>query len=197
MRLCSMHGPGSTMDADHILLTVYNVCNQMMVDRGFRIIDSIPTIDELYARMEAMEHVIAGQHDTANIRLFFLIEDRVPVRIVRQLMEGALDFSKTVIVSMDGPTSFTAKETGTTCPMRVQYLKYKDMFTNVTKHHCVPYHSLYTGPRQYADADYPKILSTDRVVEYYDFQVGDLVKIVRRFGVPEERAYIRIVCHPL
>ena len=195
-RLRAMHGPGLTMDADTIMMTIYRTCNEMVLDRGFTIRDSVPTVDELYARMERMEHVISGQSDTTNIRVIFLIDERVPVRVVRQLMEGALDFSKTVIVSMDGPTSFTAKETGTTCPLRVQYLKYKDMFTTVTRHHCVPRHSLFTGPREHADADYPKILSTDRVVEYYDFEVGDLVKVVRRFGVPEERPYLRIVCHP-
>ena len=197
LRLCSMHGPESTMDPDSNIMKVYNVCSEMVVDRGFTIVDSVPTVDELYARIEGMEHVIVGECESKKIRLFFLLEERVPVRVVRQLMEDALDVSKTVIVSMDGPTSFTTKETVSLWSGRVQFLKYKDMYTNVTRHQCVPQHSLFKGERKYDDAHYPKILITDKVVEYYDFQVGDLVKIVRRFGVPEEREYLRLVCHPV
>lgn len=194
-RLGAMCGRGASVSPDDLLSRIYRVTTEMLTDRGLTILERSNTIQGLEQRILAVEPVLtahAAQDGQRLTRVLYLAEERVAIRTVRQLMEDASEFERTILVSSEGPTPFTNRESvhwGT----RVQYFTFKDLLVNVTRHACVPQHRLFTGIREFPDAQYPKILTSDRVVQHYDFQPGELVEIERRFAVCENGPYLRIV----
>ena len=61
----------------------------------------------------------------------------------------------------------------------------KETQYNITKHYLVPKHTLATNPEDFEK--YKKvmsvILSTDPVVRYYNFQIGDIIEIIREDSI--------------
>lgn len=190
--LRAMHG-AVYLNPDVTILQILNVCTQMLEDRGLTITHRVTGAAEVYRCVEQQAPVVTGVHPTSGscTCVIFHGEERVPIRVVRTLVaQSAHDY--VVILSFLGATSFTRRETQAS-NRRIQFLRYDEMIHNITHHACVPAHSRYDGPREFSDDDYPKLLQSDPVAQYYDFQPGDLVRIRRRFETHDHADYLRIV----
>ena len=134
--------------------------------------------------------------------VLFHNEERVGVKHVRTWIETFGD-DNIIIVSLEGPTSFTRKETDNSYK-NVQYFMFKQICVNVTHHHMVPKHErmtpdqirLFPYGQSNNSASFPRLYTTDPISQYYDYKVGDIIRIVRTVGTQEPMYYYRIVCLP-
>ena len=157
----------------------------MLVDRGFAEIVDHELNDE-----NALGLVMIGRGGDVETRVHICIEDRVGVKFARNVLESAQG-GKCIIVSIDGPTPFTRKECNT-----VQFFTAIEMCKNVTHHCLVPQHTRIEASQlpggMHVDR-LPRLLSTDRVVQYHGWPCGTVVKIKRVFGGAEPIDYFRVV----
>ena len=129
--------------------------------------------------------------------MYFHNEDRVGVKHLRTWMENATN-DKVIIVSIDGPTSFTRRETDDKYS-NVSYFTFRDVCVNITRHKLVPKHQRVDAcavPNNVSLEHLPVLYTNDKVAQYYDFDSGDIIRITRTAGVQEPIYYYRIVREP-
>lgn len=174
------------IDGEMVLMRIIKNCKDMLTDRGCTRIEETGDIIE---SMEQNEPVLKGR-DGKKIDVYFYNEERVGVKIMRSLLEeNTVD--KIIILSLDGPTTFTRKEAE---GLPVQFFLLKDLFINITKHEIVPKHELCTETLPWSNSELPKIFSSDPIIQYYDFPVGSILKISRTVGAHEPCVYYRLIC---
>ena len=176
-------------DGSRNLRSILNTCREMLHDRGFdgvsqRALDEDPDGTGL---------VLSGTSSQSGDRIsvHVCMEDRVGVKFARGVLESMDEDVVHVVVSIDGPTPFTRKE----C-QQIQFFTALELCKNVTRHCLVPRHQRIDAeqlPPGMQVHHLPKILDTDRVVQYYNWQCGTVVKIKRVFGGYEPIDYFRVV----
>lgn len=175
------------VDGVKVLEQVLVNCKQMLNDRGCIQVEQNGTIEEC---MEQNLPILFGR-GAQNINVFFHNEERVGVKFLRTIFDQGITVDKVIILSLDGPTTFTKKEADN---FPVQFFLFKDLFVNITKHQIVPKHELCTDQIPWSNGELPKLFESDPIVQYYDFPLGSVVKIYRTLGAHEPIDYYRLVC---
>lgn len=176
-----VHGDGA-----RTLSAIAKTCEDMLRDRGCTDVQVHvpPLVDEhgLLARGET--------RDGGAMRVYLCTDDRVAVKYARAVLEAQdANDARPIVVSIEGPTPFTRKE----CD-RIQFFTAAELCVNVTKHCLVPRHERVAEPPSgVAREQLPRILETDRVVQYFGWGRGDVVRIRRVFGGHEPIVYYRVV----
>lgn len=181
----AVHGNGN-----HVLGRIVLTCEEMLLDRGCTEIHR--SSDPSGSILHGTEAVIQGRGGNADCDVYIHTEDRVGVKFARTVLEASeKEGVYTIVVSLEGATPFTKKE----CDGRdIQFMIARDLFCNVTKHTLVPKHERMEAPPQGIAAEHlPKILETDRIVQYFNWPVGTVVRIWRNFGGHEPVPYFRVV----
>ena len=125
------------------------------------------------------------------ISIYIHVEEKVGIKFARNLLESAKENESIVIVSLEGPTPFTRKECD---DKKIQFMNAKDVCVNKTRHMLVPKHEkIECPPDGMQVADLPKISELDPIVQYYNFEVGSILKMMRTFGGHEKIPYYRVV----
>lgn len=172
------------------LSRILNTLHEMLHDRGMQRIVRVENLDAAIenGNIPVMEGYDANKGVT---RVFVHPEERVSVKSARTMIQTYGEKDYLVIVSVEGPTSFTKKE----CEDKnVQFLLAKDVCVNKSKHHLVPKHVMVPCPPPHTTVEsLPKILDTDPIVQYYNFPKGSILKIERVFGGHETVTYFRVV----
>ena len=181
----TIHGDGRD-----IVSRIVRTCEEMLRDRGcdriVRASDVFGTIDE------GSEWIVSGRGGGADVDVYVHNEDRVGVKFARSVLEISAEREcAAIIVSIDGATPFTRKE----CEGRgIQFMVARDLCTNITRHALVPKHErVESGPEGTTVEELPRILDTDRVVQYYNWPPGTVLRIWRHFGGHEPTPYFRVV----
>lgn len=182
----------SHIDFEYIVTSVIRTCVEMLRDRGYVDVDACTNVAEILERMENMQVVVHGSSPTKSIAIYFMAEDRVSVKNIRTIMEGNV-FDTTIFVSTDGPTTFAKREAHVQWEYGVQFFRFVELCKNITRHVLVPKHELFTGERKHKDEHYPRIVITDPICQYYNFRIGDLIKITRKHGCSQAFDYYRLV----
>jgi len=158
----------------------------MVVDRHYTITHDVRDVAHCRANMVGAHPIISGIVPSGgSFAVFFHIDDRVKVKVLRQMVDQ--NYDHIISVSIDGPTSFTRKESET----NMQFFTYKQLNVNITRHTYVPHHE---RVKINGELDqFPKLLTTDPIAQYYDFSVGDVIKITRTFGSAEPYDFYRVV----
>ena len=188
----TMHN-ATHVDVNRLIWKIVDVAEEMLIDRGCVSVTKPQTEEELDRHIRDFTPVLVGSGATS-IRVMFHSEERVAVKVVRQLVEND-GFDRTIILSVEGPTSFSKKEAAQCLPT-LQFFKYKDLSVNITKHSCVPKHSKVSDPKALSTIDVqlcPKMLQSDVISAWYDFVPGDVVSVRRRFGTTDVAPYYRLV----
>lgn len=173
---------------------------EMLHDRCYGEIQTCQSADEVLRNMTDGRSVLqATKSDGEQIRVFFHNEDRVGVKQLRTWTEGGAG-DKIIIVSLDGPTSFTRKEAEEKYP-NVAFFTFRDLCVNITRHTLVPLHERISASElpfeiKHVQDELPVLYTTDKVAQYYDFQPNDIVRITRTAGVQEPIHYYRLVRLP-
>lgn len=188
----------SHADPHALLRKVVGVCTEMLTDRGCEVVDAPATDnDDLAERLTTGRAVVVGG-PSPSIGIFFLGTDRVAVRDLRAIADETTPYDLCVLLSGDGPTAFTRKEAAALSSVRVQFFRYRDLCVNITRHHLVPKHTRCAPsprPSLPPSSALPKLLRSDPVAQYYDFQVGEVIEIHRCLGDDDDgaRPYYRVV----
>jgi len=169
----------------NVLEKVIKTCSEMLSDRGCT---NIEITNDILESMEEVTQILKGR-GAKQIDVFFYNEERVGVKFLRNLLEES-SIDLIIIVSLDGPTTFTKKEAEN---IPVQFFTFKDLCVNITKHRIVPKHELCTEQINWSVKELPKIPEFDPIVQYYNFPVGSIIKISRTFGSHEPTIYYRHV----
>lgn len=174
------------VDGEKVLRDILNNCETMLFDRGCK---EVEKTENLLETMEQNEPVLRGRNGK-NIDVFFYTEERVGVKFLRNVVDNTM-IDKTIILSLDGPTTFTKKESE---QLPIQFFTFKDLSVNITTHKIVPKHELCDDNLQWSNEELPKLYSWDPIVQYYDFPVGSIIKIYRTIGSGEPQIYYRLIC---
>lgn len=173
-------------DGNRNLRNIMRTCVEMLHDRKFEHISERSLEEE----GNALGLVLAGERpDGERIRVHMCTEDRVGVKFARAVLD--VDGASTIVISIDGPTPFTRKECGT-----VQFFNAIELCKNVTHHCLVPKHDRVEAnelPTGMQVSHLPRLLDSDRVVQYYAWPCGSVIKIKRVFGGYEPIIYFRLV----
>ena len=178
-------------DGTRNLRNILKTCREILTDRGFQIILE----NELPEDENAMGLVMTGESsDGSTLCVHICMEDRVGVKFARAVLESSQSEdspSSCIIVSIDGPTPFTRKECST-----LQFFTAIELCKNVTHHCLVPKHTRIDAselPHGMQRDRLPRLLDTDRIVQYHNWPCGTVVKIKRVFGGYEPIDYFRVV----
>lgn len=188
----AVHGNGR-----EVLERILHTCEEMLRDRGCTCVTRAQDVAACIGDTKAP--VLRGRDEDGSCRVHVFLhgEDRVGIKYARQLLEDLDEEEEepgvlAVVVSREGATPFTRKE----CDGRlVRFMLARDLYSNVTHHALVPKHEKVTTETTpyYSPSSLPHILDTDRIVQYYDWPVGTVVRVWRTFGGHEPIPYLRVV----
>jgi DNA-directed RNA polymerase I, II, and III subunit RPABC1 len=108
-----------------------------------------------------------------------------------QFVDGLDKQVQNVILVYNGTITSTVSKIIEMCHhQHYELFTERELFVDITSHHLVPKHEKVTDlkaeftPMQMMEfKNFPKILRTDPISKYYNFQPGDIIRITRRNGV--------------
>lgn len=172
----------------------------MLKDRLYQNIQACQTFDEISKNMVDQKAIASGISQEGHVlHVCFHNEDRVGVKHLRYWLENSVA-EKLIIISLDGPTAFTKKEAETS-EIDVTFFFFKEVCVNITRHNLIPPHEKVNEvdiPFELSEdkSELPHLWTNDRVVQYYAFKPGDIIRIRRTIGSQEPTYYYRLVCNP-
>ena len=181
----SVRGDGRTT-----LKRILNTCEEMLRDRK---------CTEVHVEHNVLDAIEQGNRpviygtcaDGSATSVYIHVEEKVGIKFARALLEAARENESIVIVSLEGPTPFIRKECD---DKKIQFMNAKDVCVNKTRHFLVPKHEKVESPPDgVLVCDLPKISEMDPIVQYYNFEVGSILKMMRTFGGHEKIPYYRVV----
>ena len=185
-----------------VLERVMRTSSEMLRDRGYTVSTDCRTIGDITYKMEHNAPVLRGERaGNPSITLYFHNEERVGVKQLRQWNELHPN-SDHIIVSVEGPTSFTRKEVEQVADDHTQFFMFKSLCANITRHSLVPKHErmspaeVFDLPVAGSIPELPKLYTTDPISQYYNYKCGDLIRVTRIVGCSEPVFYYRTVCLP-
>ncbi len=177
----TFHGDGKAN-----VLRIIGTCEEMLGDRGY---EDVKRQAHPVAAIQRSDAVVVGKSASLpcpTVHVYICDENKVGVKYLRSVIEKSPN-AKRIVVSLDGPTPFTRRES-----TDVQFMFAKDLCFNVTKHKLVPKHEVVDN-HPIASNLLPKILDTDPVVQYYDWPKGTVVRVMRCYAGHEPIPYFRCV----
>lgn len=194
-----------TLASRECLDRVYAICVTMLRARGYVAVEGSAV--EMLDRMTAGEPVMRGRESDRGrpdlVVYFHCTDTRVGIQTVRDIESAAEgsggDPAEVLIVSLEGPTSFTRRDVGD----RVQFMCYRHLMYDLSRHCMVPPHRLLSAAEAASATDrfevrepahWPQLPFSDPVAQYYGFKHGDLVEILRHgAGTNGLSVYYRMV----
>lgn len=178
-------------DGRRLLDAILTTCEEMLADRGCAHVTRVEgeALDDIVAGRTPEKAVVTGVCDGRRTRIHLCVtEGRVGIKFVRALQVD--DDDELVVLSADGPTPFAKREGGA----GIQFLLLRGLLRNVTRHALVPWHEPVDASACPASpSKLPRILTSDPVVQYYNWPPGTRLRIHRAFGGSEPIAYFRMV----
>jgi DNA-directed RNA polymerase subunit H (RpoH/RPB5) len=175
---------------------------EMLYDRKCTNINGVTTYAAtIHALQEATVILSGTQSNGSLVEVFFHNEDRLGVKQMRNWAENSAA-ETLIIISLDGPTSFTKRETET-CPREIQFFTFKELCVNITRHKLVPKHEIVDQENMERvvvlkkPECLPKLYSNDKVALYYNFKPGNIIRITRKIAYSEPVVYYRLVVTPV
>lgn len=168
---------------------------EMLKDREYTNLQACQTYEEVVQNMTDAKQIVTGG-GKGTIHVYFHNEERVGVKTLRTWTENNLA-DKIIVVSLEGPTAFTRRE-ATEVHKHVQFFTFRDLCVNITRHVLTPKHErIDESELPYIKSDdnseLPVLAVTDKIAQYYAFELGDIVRITRTAGTQEPVYFYRIV----
>ena len=182
-----------------VLIATLKTTIEMLKDRGYANIQSCQTVEEIMQNMTDNRHIVFGGGNKI-IHVYFHNEERVGVKQLRSWVETSTA-DNIIVISLDGPTAFTRKEAEQNY-RQVQFFCFRDMCVNITRHTLVPKHEKIPERARLPfvlsekGLELPTLYTSDKVAQYYAYNVGDIIRITRTAGVQEPVYFYRLVQSP-
>lgn len=192
----------SVCNTEDVIQRCIVTLREMLQDRLYANIQGCFTYSSALNAMQEGQRVLyacdSPRHKDVDV--FFHSEEKVGVKQLRSWCETSLA-SKLIIVSLDGPTSFTKKEAEQD-ERDLQFFTFKELCANISRHVLVPKHEYVSDEEAQKHNELlnkdelPKLFSNDKICLYYAFSIGDIIRITRMIAYNEPVVYYRVVCAP-
>lgn len=189
-------------------MKVVDTLRSMLKKRGYEI-QSDDVRDDLQRRCNSIiaspADIIVGKNaDNGKIIAIALSATQCPkltVKIVRELKQWCADTGIYAVVASAKPPTPSAKDEAASPDSRIQTFMFQQLKVDITTHRLVPKHTKLDEP----DAvkilssmfikrnQLPKLLTSDAVCRFYNFQPGSVIKIDRNNGHMQETVVYRLV----
>lgn len=162
-------------------------CKKMLNNRGYEIIEE-----------EENKHLI-GENKTEKICVFLYPVDKLKIKKINEYMNIAnnMDIKHYIIIYTDSITSSANKliQSSVQLNIIIETFYSKSLMYDITEHKLVPKHiRLEEKEAEEFKNKYgikiPKILTTDPVSKYYNYKVGDIIRILRPQNVISYRIVV-------
>lgn len=176
----------------------------MLSDRGFNEIKlMVRTMEEIEECTKRNTPVILADDapNETQAHVYICNDEKVGVKHLRLWCEQSPISTHIIIVSVDGPTSFTKKE-AEACNHTINFFLFRQLSINITRHALVPRHKkIQCLPKingfEIDKNDLPRLSVNDKISLYYAFQPGDIIEITRCCGTQQPHKYWRMVVHAI
>ena len=144
--------------------------------------------------------VMKAKNEEQYIFVYFTNETKFGVKSIRSIMEDIKSSYTVILVATDGLTPFAQKEISDSY-QNIQFFKKNELYLNPTKHVLYSPHEKITGEER-SDVllkygsnlkKYPILRTSDIICRYYNFKIGDMIKITRICPPLEKMLVYRIV----
>ena len=167
--------------------TAIQTVTEIITQRGYNITESDD--EKIIGTNTAGEQIVVFTQTIAKFNV-----DRVKEYIS---LLSKMKINHCIAIYTDSVTSTTKKIIENSVDIKIELFTQEELQYNITKHRLVPKHirlSLEDAKnfKQLYGLKHPAILRTDPVSRFYDFQRGDVIKIIRTSGGDEFLTY-RIV----
>lgn len=200
-RIGTIHNTSLCITQD-VICKCLTTIREMLHDRGVTNIHGETNYAGTVQAIQESKVILSGSSENGKLTdVFFHNEDRVGVKQLRTWCESS-EAITIIIVSLEGPTSFTRKETDS-YGRDVQFFTFKELCVNITKHSLVPSHKKINLQEQNKNTllrhpqDLPRLYSNDKVAIYYNYKPGDIIEITRTVAYSEPFIYYRFVVPPV
>ena len=156
---------------------VQQTCKEMLEQRGF-------TVNQCY------DELIIGDSDDGRV-IIFNNRDSVTIAHTKDYIKimDESGISHAIIVYKNNITPQAKKTLDALPNMEIEVFQEKMLFFNITKHTLVPQHIRLSSLEAAVFKDMyssklPVIKQSDPVSRFYNYKVGDVIKIIRRDGIP-------------
>lgn len=155
----------------------YKICCELLIARNYIILQ------------ELEDKIIALKQDEQQIIVFFSDASKFNVKNIQvyiTLMNESNIFHA-IIVYKNGVTAFTQKAIEQSIEMKFELFAIEDLQYNITKHRLQPlFLKLNENEgsllKKQFGTKFPIMRKDDPIVKFYDYQKGDLIKIIRKNG---------------
>jgi len=173
--------------------SILNTIHEMFTDRGYKIIPR----SQWNKKNQQFEDLkaIANMQDGTIVFVFFDTEPKVLVKKIREYVAHMEEQKITNAVLVYGTQITSGAKSGIPENYKFETFQATELYKNRTRHYLVPKHEKLTD-EQIAEVlkkycvssknQLPRYDPSDMVVRYYNWPVGTVVKIYRRFGNQRE-----------
>ena len=156
----------------------YIICEEMFIQRGYNIVEK----DD--------ERILAIKQDGNQICAFISkLSSKFNVELIQEIisMLNQIDVWHCIIVYKDTATPVAKKIIEESKKMKIELFHEDELQYNLMTHELVPKHELIykNGSKESAEFKknkYPIISRLDPVSRFYNFSIGDIIKITRKSG---------------
>ena len=163
----------------------FNTCIEMLEQRGYMILDQD---DERILGMR--ENKISKKEE--QICVFFTNNNKFNVESIQEYISNMkkMEINHCIIVYRDNATPVAKKIVEEAIDFHIELFTEDELQYNLTKHYLVPKHEIAykkntvgcSNFKKKYGTDLPVIMKSDPVCRFYNFDKGDVIKIIRRNG---------------
>jgi DNA-directed RNA polymerase I, II, and III subunit RPABC1 len=159
----------------------HQTCKEMLEQRGFTVV-------------QEEEDVIMAQGDGGTSVIVFSNRDSVSIASIKDYVNfmNGCGIKHAIIVYKKTITPQAKKTIENITDMEIETFQEECLLFNITKHSLVPQHVRLTDLeavvfKNMYSSKLPIIKTSDPVSRFYNFKSGDVIKILRRDGIPSYR----------
>lgn len=155
----------------------HQICKEMLTQREYEIIE------------DEEDKIIALKPDGNQMLVFFSDSRKFNVKNIQVYISlmNELQIFHAIIVYKDGVTAFTKKAIDQSIEMKFELFAEEDLQYNITKHRFQPKFEKLSPEestilkKQFGN-NFPIIRKEDPISRFYNYQKGDVIKIIRNNG---------------
>jgi DNA-directed RNA polymerase subunit H (RpoH/RPB5) len=155
----------------------HKICIEMLHQRNYEIID------------DGEDKIVATKPDGTQMIVFFADSNKFNVKNIQVYISlmNDLQIFHAIIVYKEGVTSFTKKAIDQSMEMTFELFAEKDLQYNITKHRYQPKFELLSieetdNLKKSYKHSFPIMRKDDPIANFYNYQKGDIIKIIRHSG---------------
>ena len=126
-----------------------------------------------------------------NIRLIYYVNNKFKLTELKKYMNSNADNTTTnkrniLLIIKDKVTLVNNKNISEAVSVDIEVFSIKELLFNISRHIYVPHHEIVLNKQHIVNkynlkcaSQLPLILKTDPISKYYNFQSGDIIKIIR------------------